>query len=153
MNLSHKVFLNIYKMLYIYFIYCYFKRRILRTGVQNKNNPDKSKCVCTFIYLCGITKVSRWINNRFNWCNWQRMPLFTIPILELLQRLVLYKTSAYTSSKAHPIWALSEKTCADLFIIVCCFPDTNVAGLENYIALKLDLRTVGVDRYYVPATR
>jgi len=70
-----------------------------------------------------------------------------MPILELLQRLVLYKTSAYTSSKAHPIWALSEKNCADLFI-VCCFPDTNVAGLENYIALKLDLRTVGVDRYY-----
>ena len=37
------------------------------------------------------------------------MPLFTKSILELLQRLVLYKTSAYTSSKAHPFWALSGR--------------------------------------------
>jgi len=29
---------------------------------------------------------------------------------------------------------------SDLFI-VCCFPDTNVAGLDNYVALKVDLPT------------
>jgi len=36
---------------------------------------------------------------------------------------------------------------------VCCAPDTNVAGLDNYVTLKLNLRTVGVDRYYVPENR
>ena len=70
----------------------------------------------------------------------------------VLQRLVLYKTSAYTSSKAHPIWALSERQIAEMFIVFC-FPDTNVAGFDNYVVLKkLDLRTAGVDGYNVLAT-
>jgi len=34
----------------------------------------------------------------------------------------------------------------DLFI-VCCVSNTNVAGLDNYVALKLDLRMVGVGGY------
>ena len=46
---------------------------------------------------------------------------------------------------------IEKKNCADLFI-VCYFPDTNVAGLDNYVALKLDLHTVGVDGYNIPAT-
>ena len=29
-------------------------------------------------------------------------------------------------------------------IIVCCFHDTKGAGLEHYLASKLDLRAVGV---------
>jgi len=37
------------------------------------------------------------------------MPLFTKSILELLQRLVLYKTPAHTSSKGHPIWVYREE--------------------------------------------
>jgi len=46
---------------------------------------------------------------------------------------------------------IRKKNCTDLFIVFC-FPDTNVAGLDNYVALKLDLRTVGVDGYYVHTT-
>jgi len=36
-------------------------------------------------------------------------------------------------------------------ITVCCVYDTNVAGLDVDVALKLDLRTVGVGGYNVPA--
>jgi len=36
-------------MFYIYFIYCYFKGQIPRTGVQNKNNPGESELVFTLI--------------------------------------------------------------------------------------------------------
>ena len=100
------------KMFYIYFMYCYFKRLIPRTGVHNKNNPGKSECMFNLIYPNGITTGSRWINNRLNCCNWQRIAFFTKSILELLQRLVLYKTSANTSSKGHPIWALSGRKIA-----------------------------------------
>ena len=46
---------------------------------------------------------------------------------------------------------VGKKNCADLFIVYC-FPDTNIAGLDNCVALQLDLRTVGLDRYNVPAT-
>jgi len=41
---------------------------------------------------------------------------------------------------------IGKKNCPDLFIVFC-FPDTNVAGLDNYVALILDLRMVGVDGY------
>jgi len=37
-------------MFYIYFIYCYFKRPIPKTGVQNKINPGESERVFTPIY-------------------------------------------------------------------------------------------------------
>ena len=121
-------------MFYMYFIFWYFKRPIPRTGAQNKNNPGESECVFTLIYRNGITAVSRWIDNRLNCCNWQCMPLFTKSILELLQRLALYKTSAYTSSKAH-LGFIGKKNCADLFI-AGCFPDTNVAGLDNYVNIR-----------------
>jgi len=52
---------------------------------------------------------------------------------------------------AHPINALSEKHRAGLFIL-CCVHDTKVARLDGNVALKLDLRTVGVGGHYVPAT-
>jgi len=128
-------------MFYIYFVHCYFKRPISRTGVQNNNNPGESKFVFTFISPNVITTVSRWINNRLNCWNWQRMPLFTKSLLEVFQRLVLYKTSAR-------LGFIGKKKCADQFI-VCWFPDTNVAGLDTNVALILELRTVGVDGYYV----
>jgi len=38
------------KMFYIYFIYCYLKRPVPRTGVQNKNNPGE-KLICVHIDL------------------------------------------------------------------------------------------------------
>jgi len=126
-------------MFYIYFIYFYFKRPIPRTRVENKNNLGDSEFVFTLIYPNGITAVSRWINNRLNCCNWQRMPLFTKSILELLQRLVLYKTYIHVVQSASHLGFIGKKNWADMFI-VCCFPDTNVAGLDNYVALILDLR-------------
>ena len=42
------------KKLYIYFIYCYFKRPTPRTGVLNKKNHGESECAFTLIYPNGI---------------------------------------------------------------------------------------------------
>jgi len=60
--------------------------------------------------------------------------------------------SMHVVQSASHLGFIGKKSCADLFI-VCCFPDTNVAGLDNYVALILDLCSVGVDGYYIPATR
>jgi len=72
-------------------------------------------------------------------------------ILELLQRLWLYKTFANKPPILIP-FVLYEESIAQGMIIMCCFYDTNIAGLEVDVALKMDLRTVGVDECFVPAT-
>jgi len=83
------------------------------------------------------------------------MPLFTKSILE---QWAVAASGAVQNVSIHVVKGTSyfgfigKKNCADMFI-VCCFPDTNVAELDNYAALILDLRPVGVDGYYVPATR
>ena len=51
---------------------------------------------------------------------------------------------------AHPSCALSGINRAGLFI-VCCVHDTYVAWLGDDVEFKLNLRTVGVGEYYVPA--
>jgi len=65
----------------------------------------------TLIYTNGITTVSRWINNRLtlNRCNWQGTHFFTKSILELLQRLWLYKTLPNTSSMRSPFGLYREE--------------------------------------------
>jgi len=60
-------------------------------------------------------------------------------MLELLQRLWLYRTSVLYRGKI-----------ARAMIIVFCVHVTNVAWLHNDVALKLDVRTIGVGGYYVP---
>jgi len=60
--------------------------------------------------------------------------------------------SIHVVQSASHLGFIGKKHCADLFI-AGYFPDTNVVGLDNYVALILDLRTVGVDGYYVSATR
>jgi len=112
-----------------------------------KNHQVDSVCLSTLIYTNGTTTVSRCINNRLNCCKWQGTPLFTTSILELLQRLWLYRTLANTSFMRIPFGLYREaasiaKRDADMFI-VCCAPDTNCAGLNNYVTLKLNLRKVG----------
>jgi len=75
-------------------------------------------------------------------------------IIELLQRLWLYKTLANTSSlrtRFNLIGLYQGDNCAGLFI-VCCVPGITVAGLDNDLALKQHRRTVVVGRYNVPAT-
>ena len=138
-------------MFYIYFIYCYLKRPIPRTGVHNKTNPGESECVFTLIYPNGIT--ASLVEN---------ITVYTVAIGNACH------SSQSTSSSCCSVWCCTrrqhtrrpkripygvyrEENCADL-LIVCCFSDTNVAGLDNYVALKLDLRTVGVNGYYVPAS-
>jgi len=52
---------------------------------------------------------------------------------------------------AHPMFALSRIYRKGMFV-VCCVHDNNVAGFNNDVALNLDLRTLDVGGYYVPAT-
>jgi len=59
--------------------------------------------------------------------------------------------SIHVVQSASHLGIIRKKNCTDLFIVFC-FLDTNVGGLDNYVALKLDLRTVSVDGYNVPAT-
>ena len=56
--------------------------------------------------------------------------------------------SIHVAQSASHLGFIGKKKCADLFI-AGCFPDTNVAGLDTNVALILELRTVGVDGYYV----
>jgi len=82
------------------------------------------------------------------------MPLIMKSILELLQRLLLYKTLANTSSLRttfNEIGLCQGENYASLFI-VCCVPDVTVAELDNDVALKQHILTVVVGGYYVPAT-
>jgi len=61
----------------------------------------------------------------------------------VLQRLWLYKTLANTSSMLILSGFYREENHACL-LLVCWVRYTNVAGLDNVVALKLDLCTVGV---------
>ena len=85
------------------------------------------------------------------------MPLATHATLHKVHPRAVATSGAVKDVNIHVVQGASnigfigKKNCVDLFI-VCCFPDTNVAGLFNYLALILDLRTVSVDGYYVPAT-
>jgi len=62
----------------------------------------------------------------------------------------VHNVSIHVVQSASHMGFIGKKNCADLFI-VCCFPDTNVAGLDTYVALIVDLCTFGVDGYYEPA--
>ena len=64
-------------------------------------------------------------------------------ILKLLQRLWLYKTLANTSDMLTFLGSIGKKKHADP-LFVCCVRDRNVAGLDNVVSSKMDLRTVGV---------
>jgi len=70
-------------------------------------------------------------------------------IHELLKRLWLFKKLANTSPM--PMFAISRIYRKGMFV-VCCVHDNNVAGFNNDVALNLDLRTLDVGGYYVPAT-
>ena len=51
---------------------------------------------------------------------------------------------------SYPICAISGRKQHTCLLIVCRVHDTKVAVLDNVVALKLDLPTVGVGGCYVP---
>ena len=81
------------------------------------------------------------------------MPLFTMSAhpRAVAASGAVQDVSIYVVQSTPHLGFIGKKNCADL-LTVFCLPDTNVAGLNNYVALKLDLRTVGVDGNNVAAT-
>ena len=73
---------------------CFFERSITDTGVVNKKYPVIRVCAPSELqnrdyYGVSFNKYQFWFNNS------QRTPLFMKSILDLLQRLRLYKTLAH----------------------------------------------------------
>ena len=102
----------------------------------------------TLIYPDGITTLNKKL--------FQLLQLATHATLHKVHPRAVAAPGAVQDVNIHVVQSAShlgligKKNCADLFI-AGCFLETNVAGLVNNY--YVNIIQVGVDGYYVPATR